>query len=375
MATAYTPGLKVTRRIRHRARRILPIAGDVLVNVGETVSAEQPVAETFMPGDVMPVNLANILSLPPSDVADCMLVREGDTISVGQPIARTKGIFGLFKNEYQSKVAGTLESISKTTGQLIVRGDPLPVRVVAYLAGEVVDVLSSQGVEIEAEVSYIQGIFGIGGQAFGTIRMACTESAQELDADLITAEMKGAVIIGGARMTGKAVQKAIDVGAAAVVSGGIDDQDLREILGYDLGVAITGSERIGVTLIITEGFGDIAMATRTFQLFASREGDAASVNGSTQIRAGVMRPEIVIPLSEEEQLQDAEPAHSSGVLDVGTHVRVIRDPYFGTIGIVAALPSELFTLGSESRARVLDVEFASGEKVTVPRANVELIEE
>ena len=56
MAQAYTPGLKVTNRVTHRVRRILPIKGDVLVNLGDTVDAEQVVAQTFMPGDVEPVN-------------------------------------------------------------------------------------------------------------------------------------------------------------------------------------------------------------------------------------------------------------------------------------------------------------------------------
>lgn len=375
MANLYTPGLKVSRRIRHRTRRILPIPGEVKVKQGDTATAEQIVAETFMPGDVFPLNLASALSMPPGDVPECMLVKEGDKIEIGQPIARTKGIFGLFKNEYKSKTEGTLESVSKTTGQLIVRGDPIPVQVTAYLAGEVVEVMPGQGVAIEAEVSYIQGIFGIGGEAHGPIRIACTDHTQELADDLIKPDMKGQVIVGGARMTGKAVRKAIQVGASAVISGGMDDQDLKEILGYDLGVAITGSERIGITLIITEGFGEIAMAERTFKLLASREGDEAAVNGATQIRAGVMRPEIMIPLSAQEKADETEPVHGRGILDIGTPVRVIRDPYFGSIGAVAALPSELYTLGSESKARVLEVEFDGGRKVTVPRANVELIEE
>lgn len=375
MAHAYTPGLKVSRRVRHRARRVLPIPGDVLVKAGDTVAAQDVVAETFMPGDVTPINLASILSMPPADVPDCMLKQEGDRIEVGDVIARTKGIFGMFKNEYKAKVAGTLESASKTTGQLIVRGEPLPVQVKAYLAGEVVEVIPRQGVVIEADVTYIQGIFGIGGEAYGPIALACAKHNEELDTDLIKPDMQGAVIVGGARMTGAAVRRAIDVGAAAVVAGGMDDQDLREILGYDLGVAITGSEEIGVTLIITEGFGEIAMAERTFSLLRARQGDEAAVNGATQIRAGVMRPEIVIPLSEAEKQEQVEPEHSSGLLDVGTPVRIIRDPHFGLIGTVAALPSELTVLGSESRARVLDVTFDSGETVTVPRANVELIEE
>ncbi|MCH7990092.1 MAG: hypothetical protein IID46_13205 [Planctomycetes bacterium] len=373
MTHAYTPGLIVSNRISRRVSRILPIAGDVLVELGDSVGAQDIVAQTFMPGDITPINIANVLSLPPGDVPECMLVKEGDTIEKGDSLAMTKGIFGMFKNEYKSKVAGTIESISKTTGQVIVRGEPLPVQVSAFLAGEIVEVIPNQGVVVDAEVTFIQGIFGIGGETFGPIRMACASHTEELTADLITDEMKGAVIVGGARMTGEAIRKAIEVSAAAIVSGGIDDQDLKEILGYDLGVAITGSEEIGVTLIITEGFGEIAMAERTFKLFASREGDQAAVNGATQIRAGVMRPEIVIPLSEQAKQEQPEGEHTSGVLDIGTSVRIIRDPHFGLIGTVSGLPSELQVLGSESKARVLDVKFDSGEVVTVPRANVELM--
>jgi biotin carboxyl carrier protein len=345
MAVAYTPGLKVTRFVRHQTRRLLSIAGDVLVKVGQKVDAKDVVAQTFMPGDVTPINLSNLLSVPPGEVSECLLVKEGEAIEVGQPLARTKGIFGVFKNEYKSKSAGTLESVSKVTGQLIVRGEPLAVRVLAFLAGEVVEVIPSQGVVIEADVTFIQGIFGIGGEAYGPLKMACADPKQELTADLLTPEMKGQIVIGGARMTGDAVRKAIKLGISAVISGGMDDQDLKEILGYDLGVAVTGSEQVGTTVIITEGFGEIAMAERTFGLFKSREGDAAAVNGATQIRAGVMRPEILIPLSDEERNQETEPAHADGALGVGSPVRIIRDPYFGLIGKVSGLPSETRVLG------------------------------
>src|SRR4029077_15819091 len=114
-------------------------------------------------------------------------------------------------------------------------------------------------------------------------------------AELISAEMRGAVVVGGGRVTAEALERARQVGVSAIVTGGIDDQDLRDFLGYDLGVATTGSETVGLTLIITEGFGEIAMARRTFELLASRAGCDAAVNGATQIRAGVLRPEIVIP--------------------------------------------------------------------------------
>ena len=59
----------------------------------------------------------------------------------------------------------------------------------------------------------------------------------------------------------------------------------------------------------------------------------------------------------------------------GTPVRIIRQPYFGAIGKVVALPVELQQVESESHVRVLDVEIEDGRIVTVPRANVEIIEE
>ena len=375
MAQAYTPGLTVTPWTRHRVRRILPIAGNVTRSVGDTVAATDVVAETFMPGNVTPVNVANLLSMPPGDISECMLKQVGDVVETDEPLAETKGIFGFFKANCTSRVAGTIETISEVTGQVIIRGAPLPVQVTAYISGEIVEVIADEGVVIESDAAFVQGIFGIGGETVGPVMMACESPGQELTPERITDEMAGAVVIGGVRMTGEAVTRAIEIGCRAVVSGGLDDADLREILGYDLGVAITGSETIGVTLVVTEGFGEIAMAERTFRLLGKLAGREASVNGTTQIRAGVMRPEIVIPRDDDEAQTGGHPDRVAGLLDVGTSVRVIRDPYFGVLGTVVSLPSEPQVLGSESRARVLNVEATTGETVVVPRANVELIEE
>jgi len=59
----------------------------------------------------------------------------------------------------------------------------------------------------------------------------------------------------------------------------------------------------------------------------------------------------------------------------GTPVRIIRQPYFGAIGKVVDLPVELQKVESESYVRVLNVELEDGRVVTIPRANVEIIEE
>lgn len=373
MAHAYTPGLKVSEKTTLHCRRLLPISGKVHVNVGDAVQAQDVVAEASIPGDIFPLNLASLMGVSAGDLSGCMLKNIGERIEVGDELARSKGIFGFFKKSHFSNSAGVLESVSKITGQIILRGEPVPVQVRAYVPGTIIEVKPEQGVVIEASVTFIQGIFGIGGEQYGKIHLACKKADQPLTEELIKPEMRGGIIVGGARMTHQAVEKAISVGASAVVSGGIDDQDLKNILGYDLGVAITGTEKIGTTVIITEGFGDIAMAHRTFELFRSRVGSEASVNGATQIRAGVMRPEIVIPTTGDSSGDVFDDGAVEGFLEPGTSVRIIRDPYFGMIGDVASLPPEPTVLGSGSKARVLEVKMEDGQQLIVPRANVEII--
>jgi hypothetical protein len=302
-----------------------------------------------------------------------MLKKEGDRIGEGEVIARTRGIFGFFRSERVSPVAGTLEAVSEVTGQIILRGEPRPLEIEAYMAGRVAGVAPGEGCTIETEASFVQGIFGIGGESHGPIRVAVSGETEDLTPDRIRPDMRGAVVVGGARVLREALVQAREAGVAAVVTGGIDDSDLRDFLGYDLGVAITGSETAGLTLVLTEGFGDIAMASRTFALFRSREGVEASVNGATQIRAGVLRPEVVVPLEGTDGSALSVEA-GSGELGIGVEVRIVREPWFGKIGTVSALPLELCALESGARARVIEVRLRSGEGVIIPRANVELIE-
>lgn len=373
MSQAYTPGLLVTSRTWWRCRRVLPIPGKVLVQQGEQVQAQDVVAETEMPGDVTPVNVARQMGLSAAQVPGAMVVTVGDAVEAGQVLAKTKGMFGLFGSEFKSPVTGTVEAISAVTGQVMLRGAPLKVQVRAYLSGKVTEVFPNEGVQVESAAAVIQGIFGIGGEAFGPVCVVCNKPDEDLTEAQLTADLKGCVVIGGRRITRQAVDRARTLGVAALIAGGIDDQDLREILGYDLGVAVTGSEQLGLSIIVTEGFGDIAMADRTFRLFQQLQGSPAAANGTTQIRAGVLRPEVIIPL-ESSQPDESASTSPSGVLQVGAPVRVIREPYFGDLGVVVEMPSEPQMLQSQSKARVVTVRLAHGATVSVPRANVELIE-
>jgi hypothetical protein len=372
-AHAYTPGLKVKQSMIVDKTRRLPIFGEVFVKEGDVVNYDLVIARTQISGDPEIVKVAMLLGVEPEDLPRYMTKGLGDMVEEGEILASYTALFGLIKKRVESPVSGTLESISDVTGQVIIRGKPIPVDVDSYIPGKVVEVLPKEGAVIETNAAFIQGIFGIGGESHGNIRIAVDSSDDVLSGELIKFEDKGAILIGGSMVTMDALKKAVEVGVSCLVAGGIRHEDLTTFTGEEIGVAITGQEELGLTVIITEGFGNMRMSQSTFDLLSKFEGYHASVNGATQIRAGVLRPEIIIP-HDEYLDQGPEEELASGMVP-GTPVRIIRQPYFGAIGMVKFLPVELQQVESESYVRVLDVELNDGTVVTVPRANVEIIEE
>lgn len=373
MGHAYTPGLKVAPFTTVRKRRRLPLKGDVLVTVGAEVEPDTVVARTKIPGNPTAVHLAHLLNLEPDELAPALLKKPGDPVKKGELLARHTMFFGLFKTEAASPVDGTVESVSEVTGQMTIREPAIPVEIRAYTAGRVAEMIPGEGAVIETRGALVQGIFGVGGECHGTIRVLAEGPGAVLEAGLIGPDSQGRVLVGGSLITREAIARAREVGAAALVAGGIIDRDLAEVLGYEIGVAITGHEDLGLTIILTEGFGRIEMAERTFALLKALEGKPASLSGATQIRAGVMRPEIIVPLDSPPKGLSAPPA-SDGEMSPGMVVRIIREPHFGVLATVEELPPELVPVETEARVRILTARLADGRVVTIPRANVELIE-
>ena len=372
MAHSYTPGLAVADRTVVRRRRLLPLLGTVLVNVGDQLRSDQPVARAELPGKVYPINLANQLSIAPNEIKDYLVKKEGDVVQKDEILAANKPLIKWFKTEIRSPVAGTIESLSVVTGQVLLREPPRVLNLLAYIDGTVVETIPRQGAVVESACSLVQGIFGIGGEVWGEVEVAVTAPDEPLAPGHLRPEMKGKIVVGGSFLSADTMAKAKEFGIAGLVVGGIHDKDLRARLGYDLGVAITGTEHVGFTLILTEGFGAIPMASKTFRLLSAHTGQKASISGATQIRAGVIRPEIIIPRAAGAA-DSSEEVQRSGIR-LGDSVRIIRDPLFGKIGEVSALPSDLATIPTESDVRVLEVKFADGARAVIPRTNIEVIE-
>jgi len=373
MAHAYTPGLKVLQHSKVRKERRLPIKGEVKMKKGDIVQADDIIAKTNLPGNVHMVKVANRLNISPADIHDVLTVKEGDDLKKGDMVAETQGLFGFFKSELRSPVSGQVESISDVTGQIVMREEPLPVEVDAYVSGTISDIITDEGVVIESNAAYVQGIFGIGGEARGDLEIISISREDELRIEDINESHSDKIIVGGSFVSIEAYKKALKLNVRGIVVGGFNYFDLEEVLGYRLGVAITGTEDLATSLVVTEGYGNIKMSDRTFELLKTHNGKFVSINGATQIRAGVIRPEIVIPLKENDIPNDVDVDKERLGIEEGSLVRVIRAPYFGKIGNVTGLPPELQQMESETMVRVAQVNI-DGDDIVIPRSNLEMLE-
>jgi hypothetical protein len=360
-----------------RKLRELPLAGEILVKLGDRVSADQEVARAFLPGDLHIMRLPEKMGLEPFEVTKGLKVKEGDEVSEGDLLCEHAGFFGWLKTRFFSTATGVVEFLSERTGHIGVRSASKPVSLNAYISGEVVAVEPKKSVTIQTTGALVQGIFGVGGERSGVLALLPVTEEQAVEISHLLPDCRGLILVGGASASAAVLKEAAARGALGFMVGSVDDQSLKSYVGHDIGIALTGDEKIPMTLIITEGFGSLAMSTRIVQLLKAYEGMPVSINGATQVRAGAVRPELVVPESRNQgsavqSASDLSPELGGGGLQVGSHVRLIRVPYFGERGQVVELPHAMEEIPTGAHARVLRAKLAGGTIVTIPRANVEL---
>jgi hypothetical protein len=307
-----------------------------------------------------------------------LLVESGAEVKEGDVLAEVKGLFGLFTSRARAPSAGTVEFASAATGHIGIRLEPTPVEVTAFVRGRVAEVREPDTVVVESRAAVVQGVFGVGGETTGVITCLVPGPDDRLSASSLPEDLSGKIVVGGAWAEPDAwralAERPAEARPAGLVVGSLTDSELRDYLGYDLGLAITGHEDVPFPVVVTDGFGHIPMSEAGFRLLKSLEGRSASMTGQTQIRAGALRPEVISPLAGEPAAPELEQeaAAAVGELALGARVRLIRYPRFGKVGRVTELPDEPREIATGARSRVVAVRLDDGTEAVVPRSNVEL---
>lgn len=318
------------------------------------------------------VDVAFELGCKPADVPRYMLRHVGQEVKKGQIIAKKGEGQAFFSKTALTPVSGVISEVDARTGKVTISRPFKEVVVKAFITGRVSSVMERLGCVVETPGVRLTGMFGVGRESHGPLKVLVGSPDEPLTPDLITPDCKGKILVGGSSVTDEALAKALSVGAKGVIAGTAGYFNLTQALGVKLGIGITGQEDIDTTVILTEGFGSLSMRKDLWDTLRAMDGLTASINGATQIRAGAIRPEIIVPF----------PDYSGGLavgsqagedLSVGTRVRIVSDPYFGRAGYVVEIMKLPQVFETETRAPGVKVELEDGTTVVVPRANVEVI--
>lgn len=312
------------------------------------------------------------LGCKPRDLERFMVAKVGDEVKRGEVIAKKGEAAAYYVRNSKAPVSGVVTNVNLQSGFVTIARPFKEVVVSAYVQGKIGSIIPQRGAVVEVPAIRLTGIFGVGRERHGEIKVLVDGPGAVLTEDLVTPECAGKVLVGGSMATNGAIKKALEVGAHGVIAGTASYLNVVQSLGVKLGVGITGQEDIDMTLILMEGFGRLDMRSEIFNTLKAVDGHVACINGATQIRAGAIRPEIIVPF----------PDYTGGFSDktlvyedllYGLSVRVINDPYFGQRGKVADLPREPQLIETECKTPVAIVELEDGRSVTVPRANLEIL--
>ena len=275
--------------------RRLPSPGEVLVRLNNRVNENTLIAKGRVKNpEIVEISVDQKLGVDPINLSSYMLKKEGDAVKKDEIIALRRSFFSTSTKICRSPLAGTLEAFSRSTGKAYIRGVPIQIEVKAHIPGRVTELFPDEGAVIECRGSIVRGVIGVGGETHGLLDILVDSTDEVLTAGLINKEHMEKVVVGGATATFEAFQKAAEVGVAAVVVGGVDEKDLTELLGHEIDLGDTGQERIGFSLIVLGGFGANSMDIEAFQLFKEHAGGFACVDGTTQIRTRMLRPEVIL---------------------------------------------------------------------------------
>ena len=340
-----------------KRERLLPVRGEVLANMGARVEPLDVVARASLGGELHVVDVGKTLSVKSEDLDKYLLKAVRDTVEEGEAIAAKGGGLIPLRRVCRSPVAGRIVAIGN--GQVVLESRVETSELHAHFRGTVVSVMPSLGVVIETVGAVVQGVWGAGGEAQGVLKMLAEDPKEKLVAEAIDVGCHGSIIVGGSSVDEEALEQAEQMQVRGIVVGSIG-ADWRE-----------RASDLPFPVIATEGMGQVPMASVIFELLRSNAGREASISGVTRLRGGTVRPEIIIPLHERGATPP--PQQLGGALEVGVQVRVIRQPYLGSVGQVVSLPSQPRAVDSGTRLRGAEVELEEKGRVFVPYANLELI--
>lgn len=246
------------------------------------------------------------------------------------------------------------------------------------LRGRVVDITRRGGVVIESRAALIEGTVGAGNQVAGVLTMWQANHASD-GGSAPLAIPPGAILVVPGPLSFAMLRQALNSGVTGVIASSMVARDLEGFLRTDL-IQLINSENAEhaqahlppLTLLLTEGFGTLAMPARIMNLLSQHQGTVVLLSGATSVRQGIF-PELIISLPVKEAQRNWHPDLPDPTPTIGAHVRVCGGEHEGSIGMIDHLFTYEQVFSGGIRARAVRLCLEDGSALVVPIMLIERI--
>lgn len=333
-------------------RRMLPVAGSVLVRSGQEVRAEDVIAKADMYADHISLDLARGLGVPKHAISAYIKRQIGDEIAEGGIIAQKSGVFSRVVRAPQK---GVLVAVGG--GQALLQVNRKAFELKAGIPGRVIKVEADYGAVIQVNGSWIQGVWGNDKIGSGGLFVASKAPDDEVRIKDVDPSQRGQIMFASYCGQTDVLEQLVSVKMRGLILGSMPTK-LRP-----------AAAQMPYPIMVLEGFGRIPVNEPAFRLLSTSGEREMTVNAAQYDPATGARPEIIIPVSG---VPTAAKPVSLDHIEEGKQVRILRSPYQGKVGTVHALPGKV-RMPNGLHAEAVEIIFDQEEKVLVPLANIEIL--
>jgi uncharacterized protein (TIGR01319 family) len=229
------------------------------------------------------VDVARELDMEPDRIKPYLKVKPGDELEREQWIAAIVESGGI--KLCKSPVRGKVNRIDWKLGMVIIEPLLEELEVYSWLPGTV-EAVTDKGCMVVAQGTVIQGVWGTGGERYGRMQNAeCRIQNAESRQNPRTLEplnpLPGSVVVADfadAKMLARLKERRV----SGLITGGVNLQDVLDPCP-------------GFTVVVLQGFGEQKIAPDVLDRLKGHEGKLALLDGTTQLRVGVKRPQVILP--------------------------------------------------------------------------------
>lgn len=372
--------LRVEKDVVTRMKRSLGGKGQLKISLGQQVSPEEIIGEAEISSGFRILNLATFLSVAPEEVEKYLIRKIKQRIYQGELLAYKKGGWLSGKKVVTAPADGVLDFLNQKTGELRMTFLPKKVNLPAGVFGIVEAVDNEKGqVIIRTQGSIVHGMFGSGRLRDGILHIL-SKRDDLVSKESIQSKYNGQVLVGGSLFFKDEISSAISCGVSGIITGGINAKDYRGMAGGRLVFPKKLDNDIGISIVVSEGFGSIPIGSDIFEILSEYEGKFVSVDGN---KAQVFLPSFSsaslakikntkLPPIQDEEVFDSEYGKTATELKIGLRVRIVGNSYPGEQGKLIAINDSLTLLPSGINTFLATIE-TPRKKIQVPIANLEVI--